>query len=760
MTAKAHYALGFMNYCSHDPAASLARLGADGVVDYIHFEEGMLSRKKKSYQFPLRAIQACLDHYKIKIGDVDIVSVDFMNAKAAFNTASYYRKLVGDYIRAHLAIRQDKLHFADSHHLAHAYTAFYPSGFENAAVLAIDGLGSEQETHSIYVGDAKSGLKKVYSQSGTGIGHLYTYITTCLGFDHGEEGKTMGLAPYGAEHSALDAELPSFEGNYQGYCVDYSHLMHRSPSARLTMNLRTCQSREEVFSPYFTRMAYNVQKELERALLHLCTEIRSRTGCARLCIAGGIGLNCVANEIIRRSGIFEEVYVQPASGDSGIALGLAMIGLEKAVQKAPQGNGECRIEWWKNVSSFWTYAPVEFDNRELISLLELRSVPYHAVNIESIVDELARGKVIAHFEGGWEFGPRALGHRSFLADPRTAEMKAVLNRKIKHREGYRPFAPIVLEHRFADLFDSPVTSHPHMLFAVNCKERAKEACPTIVHVDGTARVQTCSQSAGRIYSLLEAFEKKTGVPVLVNTSLNDNDEPIVMTPLDALSCFLRTNADALVVNDIVVWRSEVRDVKGLTEASEALQLSQLRDKTDYAFRNLVGADPRFESVSDFLVRNLVSSLYASHNASTDRLANELFANNWTDRGEVLVTDDYHLAVLRQLETYYKKSIPFKSILLIEDHWGSLKEIPERAWLLLYNISALTGDAEVSKAYPAIATCRSFYRKADRRIKLPSPSATLENVLEEIQNSYEVNPSLTIDDYFDSAVSARFADQFL
>ena len=180
------YSLGFMNYCSHDPAACLSRIDDKGRPEYIHFEECMLSRKKKSYQFPARSIYQCLNHFKIDIGDVDQVVVDYMNDKNFYGTAKYFRKLIGDYLRAFLNVEERKILYAESHHLAHAYTAFYPSPFESAAILVIDGLGSEQDTHTIYSASRNHGISKIYSQKGFGIGSLYSLITDRLGFEDGE----------------------------------------------------------------------------------------------------------------------------------------------------------------------------------------------------------------------------------------------------------------------------------------------------------------------------------------------------------------------------------------------------------------------------------------------------------------------------------------------------------------------------------------------------------------------------------------------
>ncbi len=750
------YSLGFMNYCSHDPAACLMRVLPNGKVDYIHFEEGMLSRKKQSYQFPLRAIQSCLNYYGVSIDDIDVVALDFMNDQSVHNTAGYYRKLIGDYLRATLKLRHDQVRFCDSHHLAHAYTAFYPSGFDEAAILTIDGLGSEQDTHSIYIADHNTGIKKIYSQKGTGIGLLYSLITEKLGFKEGEEGKTMGLAPYGREHSEVDDILVDLKGNYHGYCVDYSHLMQRQPSIKLLVDIEKCPNKEAVYSPYYVRLAYNIQKELESCLLHLAKEIRRRTGIKKICIAGGVGLNCVANEIIRCAGIFDEVYVQPASGDTGVSLGLAMYGIEVASRDSKFNP----IDWKGNYQSFWTYSPIKIRSNKFKDILSEQNILHHPINMKVLAEKLTQKSIIAYYEGGWEFGPRALGHRSFLADPRHKDMKAILNKKIKHRESYRPFAPIIQKEFFDDYFDSPSSDHPHMLYAVNCKSKAIESIPTNVHVDKTARAQTCSPNAGNVYNLLDEFRKITGVPVLVNTSLNDNDEPIVMTPIDALSCFLRTGADILVVDDVVLFREEILDIEKLLKITESLQRESLNKQTDKALRGLIDCSQELESLDDFINHNLLSSLYEKNNKSYNDLERLFFVEKIEISSKLLITDEYHFNILKIMSVHYKRPIPFQDIQILKDNWLSLPNIVENAYILMYNISLLIVDSEVASIFPALSTCQTFYKSKDRAVIRNTENFNIDDLSDEIKKTYEVDKNKSIDDFFNNVINARFISEYL
>jgi len=749
------YSLGFMNYCSHDPAACIVRKLPDGRTDYIHFEEGMISRKKKSYHFPTRSIQKCLDYYQITIDEVDVICVDYMNDKSFHNTASYYRKLVGDYIRARLKVDKEKIHFIDSHHLAHAYTAFYPSTFEESAILVIDGLGSEQDTHSIYLADHKSGLKKIYSQKGTGIGQLYSLITSKLGFESGEEGKTMGLAPYGRNHTEIDKKIPSLKGQYNGYCVSYIDIMHRQPSPRLLLDIDQCPNTEMVYSPYYSRLAFNIQKELESCLLHIASQIKEKLGAKRLCLAGGVALNCVANEIISASGIFDEIYVQPASGDTGIPLGLAMHGLEIAVKK----DNNISHSWKENQDMYWTFSPAIQSHEPFKAFINNQKIPYSKTDIKVIAQKISEKNIIAYFEDGHEFGPRALGHRSFLADPRSQEMKDILNIKIKHREPYRPFAPIVLKEDFKEYFDSNSADHSHMLYAVKCHKTAMNLIPTVVHVDNTARVQTCSIESGLIYQIINEFKKITGISVLVNTSFNDNNEPIVLTPIDAFLCFLRTNANILVVDDLMIFREQVKDIKGLIEIVEKIQVQSLKEEMDRSLENLLNLSPSIESLDNFIMRNMLSSAYEKYNKSYDSLAKLFFDNKKLINLKCLFTDEYHLNILNNISIYYKKPIPFKNIQIVTDTMASLELIGENSYVLLYNISLLMTDKEINLVYKNLDTCSSFYKSRDKIIYQESGNNDFKNVKKSINDTYEFNKNESINSYFSNQIKHKFYNNF-
>jgi len=399
---------------------------------------------------------------------------------------------------------------------------------------------------------------------------------------------------------------------------------------------------------------------------------------------------------------------------------------------------------------------VKFDNDDLMHLLVNNNVRYSEVDVGFIADKIANKGIVAYFEGGWEFGPRALGHRSFLADPRTDEMKSVMNEKIKHRERYRPFAPIVQKEYFGDYFLGDAERYSHMLFAAQCNNKAVDEIPAIVHVDCTARVQVCDKKSGNVYNIIDAFRKLTGVPVLINTSFNDNNEPIVLDPVDALSCFLRTNADVLVVNDIMIERSDVQDIDMLLKKAVDFQRSALYKKTDKAINELLNKN--VFNIDEFISRELLSSLYFKFNDSYDRLAQEFFCKEVS--GGVLVTDSYHLKVLNKMSCYYKKEIPFAEIVTVDDVLSSCIEVPENAYVLLYNVSVLMEDAEVRAKYPFLSSCTTFYSSEDRVVMEDMSMMDCKELSCFVKGTYEVDLNNSVDDYFKKSVYPVFVGRYL
>ena len=743
--------MGFMNYCSHDPGVALVRIEGNN-LDYIFAEEGFLSRTKKSYQFPIRSLNYCLEYYGIKIDEVDTFVFDYMDNKRTFRTSDNYRLLLGDFIRSNLKVNPKKIQFIDSHHLAHANTAFYPSGFEEATILVVDGLGSEQQTHSIFKGSINNGIECLSEQKGNGIGTLYTLVTQALGFKAGEEGKTMGLAPYGRSFDKIDDQIPSFKGEFNGLITDYSKQVQRNPEPKLRMRLHNCDNPEEIYEPYFSRVAYKLQEETERCMLHLVNEAVKLTGIKNVCLAGGVALNCVANNFIQGCDSVENFYVQPASGDTGLPLGLALYGAESISDnwKKTIGNKKT-IEKLQTPYSNDKNPLGERVDKIIIKILGKHNIPTQEFISEDIALLLSQEKIVSFFQDGIELGPRALGHRSFLADPRSAKMKEKMNLKIKHREAYRPFAPVVLREYFDEYFISDTNDHPYMLQAPACKDRAAEEAPAIVHVDNTARVQTVEEKNGSVYKVMKAFHKITGTPILINTSFNDNNEPIVFTKLDAFCCFSRTNADVLVINDYYILRSDIKDEKQFIEDCEALQL-ELGDQifnSAITLNTYINETTSNFEIDNFFKHNIKISNYYRETSLTERLISFIQAR---EKNRKLILDEYHFQVIKGFQGLLMGRIEdyFPNFKIVNDDFSSLDEIKGSADLLLYNMSIYLHSIHSIRLFSDSKEIINFYLPKDKLVRpyqINSTNKKESSAMSILINSYENKKSLTIKDFF-------------
>jgi carbamoyltransferase len=479
------------------------------------------------------------------------------------------------------------------HHMAHATSAFYPSPFPEAAILVVDGAGSlfegqgvETLTMSVGNGTEITEISKVYGtnwstdglretrvyqagDSDHSLGFMYKAVSRAIGFtlyEEGpwyltEDGKTMGLAPYGTDryrtefHRYLDL-LP--EGRFALHLKD-GGLLHFVEHA-----LDGLEGDER-----FARgadLAWAAQDLLETAVLHATRWLHQETGLSRLCLAGGVVLNSVANGKILRNTPFTDVYAQPAAGDNGCAVGCAYYGYH-VLGERPRPRGPKAPKSAPRPQTH-TYLGRSYSTEEIQAALDASGLPYRRVARPArlAAELLPQGALIGWVTGGSEFGPRALGHRSILADPRRAEMKDILNAKVKHREAFRPFAPAVLAHRAAEYFDLDIES-PYMLLVAPVREDKRQEVPAITHVDGTARVQTLTPEAnGPFYDLVERFGELTSVPVVLNTSFNDRGEPIVETPEQALAFFGPSQLDYLFLEDFVVAHSAT-DLDTVTEGA-------------------------------------------------------------------------------------------------------------------------------------------------------------------------------------------------
>jgi carbamoyltransferase len=553
-------------------------------------EEERLNRVKYAAGLPVRAIQFCLDRAGLKLTEVEHIAIPrdayarlgtklryaVRMPRFAFDRARVLKQFSG--IREELAsafeVPPDAIRaqfHRIEHHRAHMASAFFVSPFERAAVLSADGLG-DFASSMCAMGEGRSmrALGEVAFPHSLGI--FYTALTQYLGFwKFGDEYKVMGLAAYG-EPEFLDEcrrmvrssgplsfrlGLEYFQHQSQGPEMswresDRTPVQGRLFSPHLEDRLGPARRPEEPLTQRHRNIAASMQAALEEVLAGYRKVLARTTGVKNLCLAGGTAFNCVANGKIFDATPFERVFVQPAAGDAGLSVGAAF-----AVQHEIVG----RPREFVMDHAYWGPQFSTAEIRLAVEQSENSNAPLAELDEEALVRETARqiasGKIVGWFQGAAEWGPRALGNRSILVDPRRPEMKEILNRRIKHREIFRPFAPSILEEATAEFFTKTHPS-PFMTFAYPVRAEKRDLIPAPTHVDGTARLQTVSRAAAPLYwKLLTAFAELTGVPVLLNTSFNDN-EPIVCRPEEALDCFRRTQMDVLVLGNFLLEKKSAR----------------------------------------------------------------------------------------------------------------------------------------------------------------------------------------------------------
>ena len=558
----------------HDAAAALLR---DGDLLAAAHEE-RFTRKKHDPDLPRHAVQYCLSEAGIEVNDLDyLVFYDKPFIKFERMLVTYlatfprslpsFSKAMPVWLKEKLwmpkAIErglgyQGELLFAE-HHQSHAASAFLPSPFDEAAILTIDGVGEwATATQGIGRGNGLELLREIRFPHSLGL--LYSAFTYYLGFKvNSAEYKVMGAAPYGEpkyyqtilEHLVDLREDGSFKLNMKYFAYDHGLTMTNARFAKLFGRAR--REPETEMEEFHWDMAASVQKVTEEIVLRMVRDLHQRTGLANLCMAGGVALNCVANGRILREGPFQQLWVQPAAGDAGGALGAALFA-DSCVMGRPR---KLRMN-----HAFW--GPRHSDE-EIRHFLDGRSAPYQTLPRDQMIAETARRleedqAVVGWFQGRLEWGPRSLGSRSILADARNPENWKRVNLKIKFRESFRPFAPAVLAEKASDWFDIDRES-PYMLLVCQVKEGRE--IPAVTHVDGSARLQTVARDTHpEFHDLLEQFDERTGCPVLINTSFNVRGEPIVCTPEDAYLCFMRTHMDVLVMGNQIL---DKRDQPELVE---------------------------------------------------------------------------------------------------------------------------------------------------------------------------------------------------
>ncbi len=568
------YTLG-INAVFHDSAACILKdgklLAAAEEERFTHIKHGKRPVPFSTYELPYHAINYCLEAAGIYLNNVDHFAYSFdpylLLGKHA-NDATLHLpmqpskvaesddwlspwdplflsyiinaplQLTGGYPH-HLQKRfkgakigDEQWHFVE-HHIAHAVSAYLPSPFNHAAVLTLDGRGEiATTTYNIGNGNELHRIGQVNMPYSLGL--LYEKVTSYLGFLHSsDEYKVMALASYGKPEFVNDFREIVQTGVNGQYTIKDERFEERFGPARL---------RNEEFTKHHFNIAHSLQSVLEETVLEICNWLHNETREENLCIAGGVALNCVMNTRIRDKTAFKNIWIQPAAGDSGTALGAAI--------RVDNQERKSRTKSFVMDHAYW--GP-EYSDEEIEMFLKWTKTKYHKLDniAEETAEILAQDKIIGWFQGRMEFGPRALGSRSILASPINAEMQSRLN-EVKDREDFRPVAPVVLEEEAENWF---VNAHysPFMLFIYDVKPEKADKIPAVRHVDGTARIQTVNEDQHPLYhDLLKAFKKKTGVPVLVNTSFNTLGKPIVCTPRDAIECFWSSPFDALVIGSFLL----------------------------------------------------------------------------------------------------------------------------------------------------------------------------------------------------------------
>jgi carbamoyltransferase len=553
------YVLGISCYY-HDSAAALLK---DGEI-VAACQEERLSRKKHDSDFPSRAVRYVLKEAGISPEQLDAVGFydkpllkfermlstyvatfprSFNSFRKAMPLWLHEKLWVPSLIRKELKPYKGPILFAE-HHMSHAASCFLPSPFEEAAILTVDGVG-EWATASFGVGKGTDITLFKEIRFPHSLGLLYSAFTYYLGFKvNSAEYKVMGLAPYGKpvhfDRIMRDMvhlnEDGSFKLDMKYFSYDYGLTMTNGAFDEFfggpPRKPETWMAEREF------DIAASIQKVCEEVVLKMARYIHRETGLENLCMAGGVALNCVANGRVVRETPMKNLFVQPAAGDAGGAVGVAHY-IHNTVRKQPRGKA-------------WTHAYLgpSFSDAFSAQFLDSIGAKYRTLSEREIVEQtaarLAEGNVIGWFQGRMEFGPRALGGRSILGDPRDPKMRDTLNMKIKFREGFRPFAPSVLADKAAEWFETECDS-PYMLLVAQVRE-GKRVIPSVTHVDNSARLQTVTRDASPLYyDLIAEFGRITGVPVIINTSFNVRGEPIVCTPHDAYLCFMRTDMDHLVL---------------------------------------------------------------------------------------------------------------------------------------------------------------------------------------------------------------------
>tara|TARA_Y100000748_G_scaffold293141_1_gene282378 strand:- start:329 stop:2143 length:1815 start_codon:yes stop_codon:yes gene_type:complete len=590
----------------HDSAATLI---SNGEIVCAAQEE-RFTRKKNDPTFPKNAIKFCLSEYGIELEDIDYIVfydkplVKFERLLETYLT--YVPKGFRSFVAAMPIWLKDKLFLKrtiqkellmvgnnkdlknpillfSEHHLSHAASAFYPSPFQKAAVLCLDGVG-EWSTSSVWLGEDNKLIPQWEINFPHSLGLLYSAFTYYLGFKvNSGEYKLMGLAPYG-EPKYVDHILGNLidlksDGTFKLDMSYFNYATGLTMTNKKFSNLFRGKPRksESKITQKDMDIAKSIQVVLEEIILRLAKTIHKELKVDYLCLAGGVALNCVVNGRLLKESPFKDIWIQPAAGDAGGSLGAALIIWHEYLGKKREADND-------NDKMHGSYLGGSFSNNEIKNYLDKVKATYVELKDDELIPKLAsilnNGNVVGWFNGKMEFGPRALGSRSIIGDPRSKSMQSIMNLKIKYRESFRPFAPAIPASSVNDWFDLDHVS-PYMLFVAPVKidklikltdkehnlngldklNVTRSVIPAVTHVDNSARVQTVHQNTNpRFYRLIQEFEKISGCPILINTSFNVRGEPIVCNPEDAFSCFMNTEMDFLVMENILIIKEDQKHI--------------------------------------------------------------------------------------------------------------------------------------------------------------------------------------------------------
>jgi len=605
----------------HDSAATLISNGE--IVNAV--QEERFSRKKHDSRFPINAITFCLKNNNLDLRDIDHIIYYEKPLLTFERLLETYLAVAPRGIRSFVSAMQiwlkeklflkseiknkfkliqkqllpnetpfvPKILFSE-HHQAHASAAFYPSPFEKSVILCMDGVG-EWATTSAWIGKGNE-ISPIWEISFPhSLGLLYSAFTYFCGFKvNSGEYKLMGLAPYGTPKYAKlikdnlvnIKEDGTFNLNMKFFKYHRGFVMTSNNFKKLFG--MPPRKKESELTQFHMDLAASIQVVTEEIVIKLSKSLRKETGIENICLAGGVALNCVANGKLLKAKIFENLWIQPASGDAGSSLGAALLCWHEYLGKKRIVNPQDSMKG--------TYLGCNYSNEEIIYYLNNINAPFKSYKdeylFEIISEKIAEGMVVGWFNGPMEFGPRALGGRSIIGDPRNQKMQSLMNLKIKYRESFRPFAPSILEEDVADQFEINTVS-PYMLLVAPVK---KELCfdmtkeqkelfgieklniprskiPAITHVDYSARIQTVNKKTNpRYYELIKAFKKKTNCPSIVNTSFNVRGEPIVCKPEDAYKCFMRTEMDILVLQNQILFKNDQPKIKDNKDWEQEFEL--------------------------------------------------------------------------------------------------------------------------------------------------------------------------------------------